>query len=463
MIAAALAVVLGTAGLVIYLSSDIRAVHSETAAALPVPRALSTVPQDVRMAWEQPTDPAVGAVASPYGAVVTTDAHAVTGRDASTGDVRWSVARTNRELCAIGSGDTAGATTVTDNGRVRGVVAIYARDGFCAEMVLLDPATGERRYQRTAPNELGGTLIFGGPYAAWFGSDRLELWRNNNRIDGLVTTHQYGNQPAPPKANSQHQGCRFLDAAVTAEQFATLEKCPAQGENIRLAINWSEPKKQNKDWSPYRSEPRGDVDTGSRTAKIVGITRDRVAVVVGEPTPALVIYDADGTVVSRSAAPISAATILGATGITPRTTIGAVSYALVGPSLLAVGRQQVTVSVTVTPTTTATATGSTAPATTAPGTTAPSTTEQNRDSPDVRWTFDGALGLPAAVGDSLLVPTPDGLAVVSTDSGTVSRTLAVDRSGDGSSATGRVDVQVVGTTIVEVRSSRVVALEASSP
>lgn len=462
LIAAGAAILLLAAGAVAYLNSDIRAVTSDTAAQQTAPKALKTVPKALRVAWEQPTDPMVGGVASPYGTVVTTDAHAVTGRDVDTGAVRWTYARSNRDLCALGSGDTSATTKITDSGRVRGLLAMYARDGYCGEMVLLDPSTGERRYQRTAPNQLGGTLIFGGPYAAWVGSDLLEVWRYD-----LYRTHQYGNQPASPESNTQHLGCTFLDAAVTDQQFATIEKCPAQGGNVRLAINWTDPNAENKDkWSPYRSDARADVDTGSPAARIVGITRDRVAVLVSGPTPALVIYDADGKVVSRTPARVPGATIAAATGITPRSTIGAVSYALIGQTLIAVGEQQVTVTVPVT-------TSSTSDTTTAPTTTTgffgsngasqtpstkPTTTEENRDSPDVRWSFGGALGLPTAVGGSLLVPTQAGLAVVPATSGALLRTVPVDRAG----TTGAVDVQLIGSRIVEVRNGSVVALEAVS-
>lgn len=455
-IAAVIAVVAVAVGAVVYRTSDIRAVTSDTAAQISTTRALSTVPRALQVAWEQPTDAAVGGVASPYGTVMTTDAHGVTGRDVATGEVRWSYSRSNRDLCAIGSSDTDPTQEITDSGRVHGVMAMYARDGFCGEMVLLDPETGERRYQRTAPNALGGSLVFGGPYAAWVGSDRLEVWRWD-----LLRTHQYGDQPSPSESNTEHLGCTFLDAAVTDQQFATIEKCPAQGENVRLAINWTDPNAENDDWSVYRADPRADIDTGSPAARIVGITKDRVALLVSAPTPALVIYDADGKVVSRSPASIPAATIAGATGITPRSTIDDVSYSLVGGSLVAVGEQEVTVTVPVTPSTTGDE-GDEPDATGFLGTTAtstePTTTEESRDSPDVRWTLGGAVGLPTEIGTNLLVPTADGLAVVPADDGTVSRTLAVDRTG----TSGRVDVQVIGTTIVEVRAGQVVALRATA-
>lgn len=431
-IAGALALLVGVAGLVVWLSSDIQDVTSETAAKRAAPRALSVVPRALQVAWEQPTDPAVGAIASPYGAVVTTESHTVTGRDVNTGDVRWSYGRSHRDLCAVGSGDTA-PTRITDGGRVRGVLALYARDGFCAEMVLLDPTTGERRYQRTAPNEPGGTLTFGGPYAAWVGTDRIELWQSI-----LLRTHQYGNQVAPEEADTQHQGCTLLDAA--------------QGGGVRLAINWADPHSENKKWSEFRSDPRADLDIGSPAARIVGITRDRVAVLVSAPSPALVVYDADGSVVSRSPSPVPAAMIAETTGITPTTTIDDASYALVGDTLVAVGSQRV--SVTITPS----ATGGDAPGSTgssATTSTNPSTTEENRESPDVRWTFGGAIGLPTAVDDDLLVPTAEGLAVVPADTGIASRTLTVDRAG----TSGRVDVQVIGTKIVEVRPGSVVVLQ----
>lgn len=75
----------------------------------------------------------------------------------------------------------------------------------------------------------------------------------------------------------------------------------------------------------------------------------------------------------------------------------------------------------------------------------------------VNWTMSQAIGLPTLVGDSLLVPSPTGLAVTSPDDGKVSRTIDVSRA----DAPKRVDVSVVGDRLIELRGALMVALKAS--
>ena len=62
------------AGVVIYLTSDLRATASVLGPDVAAPDDADAVPTSLTQAWTLPTDPALGAVASPYGVVVTTDA-----------------------------------------------------------------------------------------------------------------------------------------------------------------------------------------------------------------------------------------------------------------------------------------------------------------------------------------------------------------------------------------------------
>ena len=61
------------AGIVVYLTSDIRATASVVGPETPAPSTPKDVPTTLTQAWTLPTDPTLGAVASPYGVVVTTD------------------------------------------------------------------------------------------------------------------------------------------------------------------------------------------------------------------------------------------------------------------------------------------------------------------------------------------------------------------------------------------------------
>jgi hypothetical protein len=469
-VAAVIAVVVVTAGVVIYLNSDVRATESVLGPAADSPDAPTVVPTALTQAWTLPTDASLGAVASPYGVVVTTDATTVTGHDAVTGEFRWSYGRTNETLCAVGSGDTD-APGVQSRGKVRGVMAVSAKNGYCSQVMLLDPDTGDRHYYRTSPNQPGGSLAFGGPYAAWLGPSLLELWR-----DDLVRTIQYGDLPAPPKPNAAHLGCTFTDIALADEQFATVEHCTTS-PNARVVINWATPDSApNKpsDQDVFKHDPRADIDTGSPAARIVGITADRVAVLVSAPEPAVVVYDATGAETSRTPVDVPADAIVGADQLspsggtvpTPAVRDGAMRYSLIGDQLL--GVTSATVQVTAppsTPTSSSSAFNAEPPtvgvlAGETPTAAPPAETVQVRDL-SLAWTKTGALGLPAVVGDQLLMPVTGGLSVFASANGNpglAGSTIPVDRGG----YQGRVDAAAVGTMIIETRGDLVLGLSATT-
>ena len=99
-VAAVIAVVVVAVGVVIYLNSDVRATDVGARPGGGRPDAPTAVPAALTQAWTLPTDPTLGAVASPYGVVVTTDATHRTGHDAVTGAFRWSYGRDERDRCA---------------------------------------------------------------------------------------------------------------------------------------------------------------------------------------------------------------------------------------------------------------------------------------------------------------------------------------------------------------------------
>ena len=78
----------------------------------------------------------------------------------------------------------------------------------------------------------------------------------------------------------------------------------------------------------------------------------------------------------------------------------------------------------------------------------------------VLWTKNDARGLPAVVGDQLLMPVDGGLAVFTAANGNpgfVPAAIPVDRGG----YPGRVDATAVGDMVIETRSDQVVGLTAS--
>jgi len=448
LVAAGLAVLAVVVGAVVWFTSDIRATTSNTSDAIGEPSAANRVPTSLRQAWTAATDAKLGAVTSPYGVVVTADQHTLSGRDAQTGEVRWSYGRSNLPICDFGSGDAD-----TNGGGVEGIVVLYEKNGWCSQVQTLEPATGARKYARTSANQAGGSLVFGGPYAGWVGTTLMELWRYD-----LVRTIQYGDQPNPTNPNTRHVGCTFDDAAVADQQFATIEHCSADGTNARLVFNWTDPNTHDKEQDQYKHTARAEIDTGSPAARLVGITKDRAAVLVSAPTPALVVYDADGAEVSRTPIDTPAAEITAMKGPTPAltiegTTIGApdsVRYNLIGSHLLAVQTESVEVSVTVTPTTTTTPAH---PDPTSTTTQTPTVNQEDRQSLTLRFVTAGALGLPAIVDGTPLMPVDAGLAELD-QTGLPLRTIRVDRAG----YTGRVDAAAVGAMILETRGGTVVAL-----
>jgi hypothetical protein len=449
-VGALIAVVVLVVAIVLWQGSDFRATADDTASGSQVPSTPAPptgVPTHLTERWTLGTDPRYGAIASVYGTVVTADEHAVIGHDVSTGKRVWSYSRSNRTLCGIASGDTV-PTDPTEATGLHGIVTVYAKNGWCSQVTTLDPNTGARVYQRTSPNELGGQMIFGAPSAGWVGHDYLELWRWD-----LVATIRYGNQPNPVNSDGPHLGCTFSDAAVTDLQLATVEHCTDNPDAANLVLHWPTPDDApdvgTKGWDANHSPPKATIDTHSPAAVIVGITPDRAAVLVSRPSPAMVVYDSAGTEISRTPVDVSAAEIAATAkaGITPSVVYQDRRYTLVGHHLLSVSAESVTVRVTATttsapPTGEAAATSSSQPRT---------TTEQ---SPVLDWVAPDAVGLPAHVGATMLVPTAAGLAVRGVDNGTVRRTIDVPRGG----YTGRVDATAVGDMIVEVRGGTVVGL-----
>ncbi|WP_420124777.1 hypothetical protein [Nakamurella sp.] len=460
LVAGGIALVVLAVAAVVYLTSDVRATDATTVPRGTVPAEPTAVPSTLSEKWSVATDPAVGAVASPYGVVVTGQGTAAIAYDARTGERRWSYDRGDEPLCAIGSGDTD-APGVTARGKVRGVMVVSNKNGYCSQVMLLDPATGERHYYRTSPNQPGGALAFGGPYAGWLGPTLVELWR-----DDLVRTIQYGDEPAPPKPNATHTGCTFTDMIIDDQQFATVEHC-AGSPNAQVVLNWTTPDSapdKPDDQDVFKHTPRATIDTGSTAARLVGITSDRVAVLVSDPEPAVVRYDTAGREVGRTPVDVPATSIVDAdrlgdgdrTRPTPAVRDGSTRFSVVGDTLLAVMQESATVQTTPTSTATRPTTEPPTPGVLASDTATTPVTERVEDL-TVGWTRAGVLGLPAVIGDQVLLPVSGGLAPVAAGNGNpgiVPTLIPVDRGG----ATGRVDVAAVGPTIVEIRGDRVVGL-----
>ena len=465
LLAVALAVVVVVVGLVVYHSSDIRNANLVTGRRVAGPVSPSVLPTSLTQRWTAATNAEAGTVASAAGVVVTTDQHTVTAHDAVTGAVRWTYTRSNRTLCTIGSGDV-GPTNMTSSSSVTGITTVYEENGFCSQVMTFDPVTGARGRVRTSPNEPNGSLTFGGPYAAWLGSTRVEVWRYD-----LLRTIQYGDQINPPKSGQSRLGCIFTDLALASNQFATVEHCAAEGKTARVVLNFDDPggvSGHPTGWDVFQHTIRVDIDTHAAAARIVGVTADRVAVLVSGPKPAVVVYDATGKQISRTLVDMPAAEIIAADDIakpatvTPAVQTAGYRYSFVGGHVLAIS----------TPTIKAVAPTTSFPATATTSSSSPSSSSgsitDSLDTPptvdivnlELNWVAAGAIGLPGTIGSTVLMPTKAGLSSFNAATG------PLDLSADGAVSTpvdrggyvGRVDVSAIGKMIIEDRGATVVAL-----
>ncbi len=471
LVAAALAVLVVAVGAWLYLRSDVRATTDSVGPSEDAPSAVSSAPTALTQAWSQPTDAAVGSAVSPFGIVVTTTTHDVIGRDASTGVQRWSYSRANRNLCAVANADQSAQDSKSGP---YGIYTVFEENGYCSQVMTLDPTVGSRLVDRTSPNQVGGSLVIGGPYSAWVGSDLLEVWRWD-----LLRTAQYGVQPNPTEPQTQHTGCTFDDFAVADTQYATVEHCTGNAHAM-IVLNFTDPGcsscNYTKGWDVFKFKARMSVDTGVDDARIVGLTADRVAVLVGGSSPAVVVYDAAGQQVARTPVdiPDSAIAATGGPGqVTPSVTFLDQRLSLIGGQyLVSVTSSEIQTTAPATTLVPSTSSSST-PASSATASSAPASNlldiPTSSAAPQVKlqtltvgWTMRGVLGLPAQVGNDLLVPVTNGLKSVDATSGAApdgsqASVLPVNRAG----YRGRVDASAVGQMIIESRGGTVVALRST--
>ena len=486
LVAALIAVAAVAVAAVVYLTSDIRAaalVTAPTSVATTTiaPTTPTSVPATLRLLWSAPTDPALGAVTSPAGVVVTTDPHGITAHDSVTGATRWSYTRSNRTLCRVAGLTTKPLKTGTDEVQpadTDGVAAVYAENGFCSAVQTFLASTGDRARTRTSPLAEGGSFVTTGSTGAassgWVSPHLVEVWR-----DDLYRMAQYGDLPNPTQPGNLHLGCEFTDLLLNPTQYATVEHCAARGPHARVVLNVTDPGCKGgcgypDSWDQFKHSPRADIDTGADAAVLVGLTADRVAVLVASPSPALVVYDAAGQQSSRTPVDIPAGQIIAAAAGDPLPAVvrGDQRISLVGSHLIAI--DSTSVQAPAPATTLSTPTSSSAPSssflaglTGLPGLagTTGGATATSSGPPTVSlagltlsWTFSGALGLPAVFDDQVLVPVRAGLARFGAADGPAAGAappvLGVDRPG----APGRVDASAVGGTVVEWRGSTVVAL-----
>lgn len=398
--AATLVVVAALVLSVIWFFSDARGTTSEPAQA-PLPQAAtaSAVPDTLSELWREPS-PATSTPVATGSTAVTGDGGSVAGIDPLTGETVWSYRR-DVPLCGL----TSAWNTV---------VAVFTDDRGCSQVTELDGASGTRKAQRTSDADPAVTLADDGTYVTSRGDTRLELWRSD-----LVRTLEYGRVDAPVNPNSQPRtGCTLLSSASNSSRLAVLEQCP--GESAARLTTLNPAPKDAGEPEEYGSSVVAALigsDGPIEGASILVASGDRVAVAIPEHSglPARVaVFDGNAQPLSDFELPNGSTTDY-APALSPVVTKAANVFSWwTGSSAVALGLTGL----------------------------AP------------QWTLPGALGPGTLMAGRLLVPVPDGIAVIDLATGTPERTIAVDRDG----YVGPVGTSVVGDVVLEQRGSDIIAL-----
>jgi len=329
-------------------------------------------------------------------AAVTADGGLVVGRDALTGEVRWSYER-DRQLCTVASGFPR-----ADQGRGR-VLALYAEDAeWCSELIALRPDTGARAAASNPDVRPGTRLVASGSSVLATGANYMEVMRSD-----LVKTLEYGAVPVPVQVDQQPRPhCTHPSAALGSDRLGLVERCPGEASD-RLTLVAS-------DGDKGAEEPQVDFSVllpGSG-AVIVAVSAERVAVALPGP-PRLLLYDHTGQEVGQQPLDVPEPDLTDPPGGVPVTSThdDRVTW-WTGSRTIALDSRDLT----------------------------------------QRWTVPDALGPAVRYADAWLVPVPGGLRVLDAQGGEL-RTIPVERP------PGPVRLATLGEVLLEQRAGEVVALK----
>ncbi len=281
--AAAIAVVVAAAAALIWWTSDARATISRPAAVpAPNPASAREVPATLRQLWTA-SSPATTAPVVVGGTVATGKGRRVDGRDADTGESRWSYTR-DTDLCGL-------------SWVYHYAVAVYRDDRGCGQVSALDGSTGRRGAARSSYADPRVRLSSDGATVFSAGDTRLELWRSD-----LVRMLAYGETDArvKPSARALHSGCTLVSAAASSSAVSVLEGCGNQA--LRLVL--LRPGKDD-DEPQQQIVPEPGIDAGSG-ARVLAVRENNTAVYLpgnSGTQPRVDVVDETGTTVSSTLLP----------------------------------------------------------------------------------------------------------------------------------------------------------------
>ena len=383
--------ILGTWGFSTARQADLHTTEPVAAEA-----AMQAIPQNLSEAWHRPSIDGELHVTKPLvqgPAVLLSDTHGVKGLDPKTGDVLWSYER-NNELCSL--------TTAWGE-----AVPVFRGPEGCGEVVALKADSGQYSHTRSAISSDAVVPVSSNDYVGTVSRDRVELWRND-----LVRTIEYGAVEAPQEPLYQpHAECHIHSALARKELLAIVETCPTEPEtegraHVRLVKTVPEDSR--------KPEGLKDFKLGAENAQIVAIGQEAAVIYVAEKQPHLDVVTKDGKVSSSNPVPESPA-IAEHSGDDPLPYMPAVAD---GPHHMYWWDGQRLHAFT-------------------PG-------KMSLD-----FTVENTLGTGAVIGDDLLAPTKDGIAVINTSTHETTRVIKVTRDPSVNS----VSLAIAGNTIVERRQS----------
>ncbi|MDV8000861.1 PQQ-binding-like beta-propeller repeat protein [Rhodococcus sp. IEGM 1408] len=159
--------------------------------------------------------------------VTVTEDGTLVGRDAGSGEERWTYSNAGR-FCA--------ATFYADS-----LVAAFDGASGCSDVTSVDPTS--QQYESTRQSDFPDAMELGSTWkhALALSPQRLEIWR-----DDLVRTVEYGAVSAPQEAGMQPRtGCTLGTADLTDERFVVSERCPGE-DSERLTFSKTVPEDNRK-------------------------------------------------------------------------------------------------------------------------------------------------------------------------------------------------------------------------
>ncbi|OZM83705.1 PQQ-binding-like beta-propeller repeat protein [Pseudonocardia sp. MH-G8] len=395
-VAAALTALLVGAAVVLWGTSDVVAATSRPASApIAPPPPAAGVPVAFTEGWRAPSGATVvPAVATP--AVVTADGSRVVGRDAATGEERWTYER-DRTLCTVAPGFPRA------NEGVGRVLALYSGgSGYCSELTALRPDTGARAGAANPDAHSGTRLLASGSSVVATGHDYLEVLRSD-----LVKTLEYGAVPAAAQPDQQPRPqCTHASTAIGSDRLGLVERCPDEATD-RLTVL-----APDGDDGAEEPEEGFSVLLPGTGAVLVAVSAERVAVAL--PGPArLLLFDVAGKQVGEHPLDVPDADITDPPGGAAAVETDGERFSWwTGSRTIALDGRELT----------------------------------------PIWAVPATLGPAVAYGGGLLAPVPGGLLVLDAATGTVQRTIPVARPD------GPVRLAALGEVLLEQRGAEVVAL-----